>query len=160
MYYYTERNRITIAFYAVLPFSGDGLLLLCNNVSWWIPSSYLSHEQVALYSISFWDVPGGSASILLHCMEKQSFSRNTQLKYRTESAGSSKCWELSTKLHSVKCHINRFFKNWNLNCNTNSLKHYITGLFTWAFVHLQYLSFLCWHWRRACLPTYTIISQL
>ena len=82
MYYYTERNRITVAFFAVLPFSDDGLLIVCNEVSWWIPSSYLSHEQVALYSISFWDVPGGSASILLHCMEKQSFSRNTQLKYR------------------------------------------------------------------------------
>jgi len=83
MYCYTERNRITVTFFAGLPFSDDGLLvILCNEVSWWIPSSYLSHEQVALYSISFWDVPGGSASILLHCMEKQSFSRNTQLKYK------------------------------------------------------------------------------
>jgi len=119
MYYYTERNRITIAFFAGLPFSDDGLLItLCNEVSWWIPSSYLSHEQVALYSISFWDVPGGSASILLHCMEKQSFSRNNQLKYKGNQQvppNAGTCLPNYTVSNVI---LVTSLRTWNQNCNT------------------------------------------
>ena len=161
MYYCTERNRITIAFFAGLPFNDDGLLItLCSEVSWWIPSSYLSHEQVALYSISFWDVPGGSASIWLHCMEKQSFSRNNQLKYKGNQQVPPHAGNCLPNYTVSTVILITSLRTWNLNSNTNSLKHYITGLFTWTFVHLQYWSFLCWHWRRACLPTCMIIWQL